>query len=481
MARLYPRRPARGRGAAGVRQLAPSAARCRRRVRARRRRRRFGDDSTCGIGGGGVGCGGTGGGIGSGTGGCRDRLGNWLGRRSGHRRQRSRRLRRALAGRLRWRRWSRRGGPGGVGARRWRLGGRRRFWLRFRRGRVPGCLKTDRLASAVSSSTVSSPASLDHCLGRRRHRPSPRRRLRMAGVGSATAASAVAGRAPASTSARSSGPLRCHRRSLITSSGPRAAGSVRVARTRWTPITARAIPTATRTPTSTTTVTIVDAIKVANAGTKGGTDPIFAGSIDDMPTPRLSHGALGRAPFGHNRRRVGARVVRRGRPDRDHGGLRWPLLPLLTHRAALGVEGSDRASSPSPRSSISMASRSAAGVTCACTSTTTATPCSWVAGRCAGTRRVWTVKSRSVAKRGRNVYVLRPASPSHRRSVPRVARAATQQGRPASRRPTRAHRRRSDGDRQRAQYRAGLGLPKDATEASGSPGSRPPDPPTDPD
>ena len=92
---------------------------------------------------------------------------------------------------------------------------------------------------------------------------------------------------------------------------------------------------------------------------------------------------------------------------------------------------------------------------------------------------VWTVKSRSVAGRSRNVYVLRPASPvadaaylalrvpQRSKVVPRLDALLELTGDEATAR------------RQRAEYRADLGLADDATAASGSPGSPPPDPPTD--
>ena len=94
---------------------------------------------------------------------------------------------------------------------------------------------------------------------------------------------------------------------------------------------------------------------------------------------------------------------------------------------------------------------------------------------------VWTVKSRSVAGRGRNVYVLRPDSPTadaaflalrvpqRSKVVPRLDALLELTGDEATAR------------RQLAQYRSDLGMPPDATGASGSPGSPPPDPPTDRD
>jgi hypothetical protein len=92
---------------------------------------------------------------------------------------------------------------------------------------------------------------------------------------------------------------------------------------------------------------------------------------------------------------------------------------------------------------------------------------------------VWTVKSRSAAKRGRNVYVLRPASPTadvaflslrvpqRSKVVPRLDELLELTGDEAALR------------RQRKQHRLEHGPPMDATEASGSPESPPLDPPTD--
>ena len=93
---------------------------------------------------------------------------------------------------------------------------------------------------------------------------------------------------------------------------------------------------------------------------------------------------------------------------------------------------------------------------------------------------VWTVKSRSEGGRGRNVYVLRPASgstdvpflalrvPQRSRVVPRLDELLELTGDEATAR------------RQRAQYRADTGLRPDTTGASDTPGSPPLDPPTDP-
>jgi hypothetical protein len=101
--------------------------------------------------------------------------------------------------------------------------------------------------------------------------------------------------------------------------------------------------------------------------------------------------------------------------------------------------------------------------------------------RLRGTSSVWTIKSKTEAGRSRNVYVLRPASPSadaaflalrvpqRSKVVPRLDAMLELTGDDAAAR------------RERARYRADLGLPSETTEASGSPGSPPPDPPTDPD
>ena len=92
---------------------------------------------------------------------------------------------------------------------------------------------------------------------------------------------------------------------------------------------------------------------------------------------------------------------------------------------------------------------------------------------------VWTIKSRSTISRNRNVYVLRPASPTtdiaylalrvpqRSKMTPRLDRLLEITGEEATLR------------RQREQYRTERGATADATEASGSPGSPPPDPPID--
>jgi hypothetical protein len=90
----------------------------------------------------------------------------------------------------------------------------------------------------------------------------------------------------------------------------------------------------------------------------------------------------------------------------------------------------------------------------------------------------WTVKSRS-SKGKRNIYVLRPEEPSANvgllalrvpkdsKVVPRLDELLEITGDEATLRRERAH------------YRAEQGLPPDPTAASDSPGSPPPDPPTD--
>jgi hypothetical protein len=94
---------------------------------------------------------------------------------------------------------------------------------------------------------------------------------------------------------------------------------------------------------------------------------------------------------------------------------------------------------------------------------------------------VWTVKSRSATGRGRYVYVLRPAAklgdvallalrvPQRSKVVPRLDALLELTGDEATTR------------RERERYRAELGLADDATEASGTPGSPPPDQPADRD
>jgi hypothetical protein len=93
---------------------------------------------------------------------------------------------------------------------------------------------------------------------------------------------------------------------------------------------------------------------------------------------------------------------------------------------------------------------------------------------------VWTVNSRSEASRGRNVYVLRPASPN-----PDVALLALRVPQRSKVTPRLAELLELTGDhatmrREREQYRLEHGLSQDARGASGNPGSPPPDPPTDP-
>jgi hypothetical protein len=90
----------------------------------------------------------------------------------------------------------------------------------------------------------------------------------------------------------------------------------------------------------------------------------------------------------------------------------------------------------------------------------------------------WTIKSKSVARRGRNVYVLRPASPDgdvamlalrvpqRSKVVPRLDGLLELTGDDATMR------------RERERYRAGQRT-GDATGASGTPGSPPPDRPAD--
>ncbi len=183
----------------------------------------------------------------------------------------------------------------------------------------------------------------------------------------------------------------------------------------------------------------------ANAGIDAGTSPIFARSADELPTRRRLEEVPDRARSGHNRRRVRTRVVRRGRSDRDHRSLWRPVLPLVAHRAALGVEGSvslpdgrpgaRRAWSPD-RSKARRARAHRRGQRCpARQSTVAAAP---------ELRRV----DRQVEIRGGpGSQRLRTAArfADGRRRVPSVTRSAAQQGRPPSRRPPRAHRRRSDG------------------------------------
>ncbi len=93
---------------------------------------------------------------------------------------------------------------------------------------------------------------------------------------------------------------------------------------------------------------------------------------------------------------------------------------------------------------------------------------------------MWTVKSKSTIRRNRNVYVLRPESPGadvaylslrvpqRSKVTPRLDAMLEITGEEAMLR------------HQRERYRAEHGPNADATEASGSPGSPPLDPPTDP-
>jgi hypothetical protein len=92
---------------------------------------------------------------------------------------------------------------------------------------------------------------------------------------------------------------------------------------------------------------------------------------------------------------------------------------------------------------------------------------------------VWTIKSKSVAKRGRNVYVLRPASPSA--DVAFLALRVPQSSKVAPRLDALLELTGEEATvrRQRELYRAEHGLPTDATGASDSPENPPPDPPTD--
>jgi hypothetical protein len=92
---------------------------------------------------------------------------------------------------------------------------------------------------------------------------------------------------------------------------------------------------------------------------------------------------------------------------------------------------------------------------------------------------VWTVKSKSTISRNRNVYVLRPASPT-----PEVAFLAIRVPQSSKVTPRLDALLEMTGEqetirRQREQYRAQLGQPQPATEASDSPGSPLPDPPSD--
>jgi hypothetical protein len=91
---------------------------------------------------------------------------------------------------------------------------------------------------------------------------------------------------------------------------------------------------------------------------------------------------------------------------------------------------------------------------------------------------MWTVKSKSTSRK-RNVYVLRPATsgdaagllalrvPQKSSVVPRLDELLEITGDEAV------------SHRERSRYRTDHGTPADPTAASGSPGSRPPDPPTD--
>jgi hypothetical protein len=91
---------------------------------------------------------------------------------------------------------------------------------------------------------------------------------------------------------------------------------------------------------------------------------------------------------------------------------------------------------------------------------------------------MWTVKSMSTRGK-RNIYVLRPASPTadvallalrvpkDSKVVPRLDELLTLTGDEATM------------GRERARYRAEQGLAPDPTAASGNPGSPPPDPPVD--
>lgn len=90
---------------------------------------------------------------------------------------------------------------------------------------------------------------------------------------------------------------------------------------------------------------------------------------------------------------------------------------------------------------------------------------------------MWTIKSKSTIKRNRNVYVLRPASPGA--DVAYLALRVPQRSKVTPRLDAIFENTSEEAllRRQREQYRAEHGPPTDVTEASGSPGSPPPDPP----
>jgi hypothetical protein len=92
----------------------------------------------------------------------------------------------------------------------------------------------------------------------------------------------------------------------------------------------------------------------------------------------------------------------------------------------------------------------------------------------------WTVKSRSTGRRGRNIYVLKPAEPTAEQ-VGLMALRVPQRSRVVAHLDSLLER---TGDeavarREREHYVAEQGLEPGATEAFGSPGNLPPDPPAD--